>query len=91
MTQPLFAILNRAGNVYRVFLTPVLDGRNREIYVFVLTLKFILGYRDKEIAEILGIPENTVGVRIHRGRKQLIAMLKEEGEHEESVDGRNDL
>lgn len=65
--------------------------RLNDTYREVCDLKFVGGYRDKEIAEILGIPENTVGVRIHRGRKQLIAMLKEERKHEESGDGRSDL
>lgn len=65
--------------------------RLSDAYREVCDLKFVAGYRDKEIAEILGLSENTVGVRIHRGRKQLIAMLKEEREHENSVDGRDNL
>jgi len=65
--------------------------RLNDIYREVCDLKFILGYRDKEIAEILGLSENTVGVRIHRARKLLTAMLKEEMGDEEPVHGRNDL
>ncbi len=84
---PLDYVTTEEGYAKLIGCIHRLNGTYRE----VCDLKFVSGYRDKEIAEILGIPENTVGVRIHRGRKLLIAMLKEEMEDEESVHGADDL
>ena len=53
-----------------------------DTYREVCDLKFVSGYREREIAEILGISEKNVSVRIFRGRRKLIEMLKEKMERE---------
>ena len=50
-----------------------------ENYRRILELKFVLEYSNKEIAAALGMKESTVSTRIERGRKLLIARLREEG------------
>ena len=45
----------------------------------LLEMKFVLEYTNGEIAKLLGISENAVGVRIFRARAKLIALLREEG------------
>lgn len=50
----------------------------KETYRDVCELKFVCGLKEREIAKILGISEKNVSVRIVRGRKILIDMLKEE-------------
>ncbi len=84
---PVDYVMNEDGYARLVGCVHRLNDTYRE----VCDLKFVMGYRDKEIAEILGISENTVGVRIHRGRKLLIAMLKEEMDYDGSDHGRDDL
>lgn len=44
-------------------------------YRDVLVLKHVEGYGVKEIAEKLGVSENVVYVRMHRGRKKLTEVL----------------
>lgn len=50
-----------------------------ENYRSILEMKYVLEYSNIEIAKALGITENAVGVRIHRGRAKLIKILKKEG------------
>lgn len=53
-----------------------------DTYREVCDLKFVSGYKEREIAEILGLSEKNVSVRIFRGRRKLIEMLKEKMERE---------
>ena len=48
-------------------------------YRAVLEMKFVEEYTTKEISKRLGLTENAVNVRIHRGRTMLIKKLREEG------------
>lgn len=48
-------------------------------YRLVITLFYFEGYSIKEIAIMLEQPEGTVKTRLHRGRLQLEAMMKEPG------------
>ncbi len=50
-----------------------------EKYRDVLMLRYINEFKEKEIAEILGIPQKTVSTRISRGKQRLYAILKEVG------------
>lgn len=45
-------------------------------YRDVLVLKYVEGYEVKEIAKKLGVSENVVYVRIHRGRKKIAEIMK---------------
>ena len=42
-------------------------------------LYYLEGFKTREIAGMLGIPENTVKTRIFRGRKMLMDRLRKEG------------
>lgn len=42
-----------------------------EPYREVLVLRYVSGLKVKEIAQLLGVGENTVSVRIHRGLRKL--------------------
>ena len=53
-------------------------GDMSDTYREVCQLKFICGLKEKEIAEILGITQKNVSVRIARGRRQLIEKIKED-------------
>ncbi|WP_249168681.1 RNA polymerase sigma factor [Alkaliphilus sp. B6464] len=55
------------------------DGLDRleDIHREVLTLKYISGYSQEEIGEILNIPIGTVKSRIYRGLKQLRSNIEE--------------
>ncbi|MBQ7474704.1 MAG: sigma-70 family RNA polymerase sigma factor [Clostridia bacterium] len=46
-------------------------------YKDVCVLKFVNGYKDGEIAEILGVPVGTVKSRINYARKKLVQLIKE--------------
>ncbi len=48
-----------------------------DIYKEVIVLKYISGYTQEEIADILGIPIGTVKSRIYRGLKELRKLIKE--------------
>ena len=48
-----------------------------DIYSEVLTLRYLEGFRPKEIAQILGETEDVVSVRIYRGLKKMRVLLKE--------------
>lgn len=50
-----------------------------ETYRTVLELKLISGYKDAEIAKLLGISETAVSSRASRGRAKLREILEEEG------------
>jgi RNA polymerase sigma-70 factor (ECF subfamily) len=39
--------------------------------------KFVVGLGNKEIAELLGLNQNTVGTRVSRAREKLSEVLKE--------------
>lgn len=47
-----------------------LSGQEREL----LLLRFVEGYKPKEIAQMLNESPNTVSVRIHRAKKSLLAL-----------------
>ncbi len=51
-----------------------LDVRYRDVCI----LRFSEGYKEREIAEALGIPIKTVHTRISRGRKLLISAIERE-------------
>ena len=51
-------------------------------YSRTLELKFVLEWKNKEIAEYLGISQSTVASRISGGRKLIIEKLGEEGYYE---------
>lgn len=44
----------------------------------LLTLKYVLGYSGKEIAEITGLSETNVRQQLLNGRKMLSKMIEEE-------------
>ena len=48
-------------------------------YALVLSMKYSLGYEDKEIAEILKISYDKVRLQLHRARKQLKKSYKQDG------------
>ncbi|MDY3014414.1 MAG: RNA polymerase sigma factor [Evtepia sp.] len=50
-----------------------------EQYRTVLELKFVLEWKDKEIARFLHLSETAVSSRVSRGRKLLQQVLREEG------------
>ena len=45
----------------------------------VLTLKYVYGYRNSEIAKLLGITEQNAAVRIYRAKNALKTKLEEKG------------
>ncbi len=47
-------------------------------YSSLLTLKYVMGYSGKEIAEITGLSETNVRQQLFKGRKLLESMLEEE-------------
>lgn len=47
-----------------------------------LCLLMLDGFRYKEIAQILGISESQVGVKLHRIKKQLTALAQQQATHE---------
>ena len=56
---------------YAMSLLATLD----EVYRSVITLRFVEGLSPKEIAHTLGISENVVSVRIHRGIERLKSLV----------------
>ena len=60
----------------RVYI--LLNRVNRE-YREVFILKFAYEMSHKEIGRLLNITENNVTVRLHRAKKQIAAILREEG------------
>ena len=50
-----------------------------DIYKDILLLKVEYGYKDREIAKLLGIKVDTVSKRLERARKQLKKQLNEGG------------
>jgi RNA polymerase sigma-70 factor (ECF subfamily) len=61
---------------FRHCLTDALAGLG-EPYKSVVLLREVQGLSHREIGEILGIPEVTVRVHLHRGRKKLREQLRE--------------
>ena len=53
-----------------------------ELYRDACVLKYVHGYKEKEVAELLGLPERTASTRIHRGKMLLREVLRKEGYHE---------
>lgn len=58
-------------------LREALDALELELRL-PLVLHYMEGYRVREIAEILGLPEGTVKTRMARGKRELRALLKED-------------
>ena len=52
-----------------------------DTYRAVLEMKFLLDYKDSEIARRLGISETAVSTRVSRGRRLLQDLVREEGFH----------
>jgi RNA polymerase sigma-70 factor (ECF subfamily) len=50
-----------------------------EIYQSALRLHYWMGSSIEEIAELIGVPENTVKSYLHRARRLLYGMLEKEG------------
>jgi RNA polymerase sigma-70 factor (ECF subfamily) len=68
----------------RLFTTPGMDEKER-LYKAIRTLSeteraivslHLDGYDNKEIGELLGITANLAGVKLHRAKQQLTALLK---------------
>lgn len=53
-------------------------GRLDDIYRIVFEYKYLHGFSDREIAEMLDVTPKAVNVRIFRARKKLQVMLKEQ-------------
>ena len=51
-----------------------------EKYRDVLILKYVNELGEKEISRLLDIPQKTVSTRILRGKKRLLAILKEDSD-----------
>lgn len=47
-----------------------------DIYMQVLSLRYVEGFSPKEISELIGESENVVSVRIHRGVKKLTEFVE---------------
>ena len=58
----------------RRLLTKLDDG-----YLEVIVLRYIDGYKPKEMAEIMGVEANTVSVRLHRAAKEFKKILRRNG------------
>lgn len=56
-----------------------LIGGIHEEYQSVFLLKYAYGLSHKEIGGLLGISENNVTVRLHRAKKSLAELLRQEG------------
>ena len=56
-----------------------------EPYKSVIILREVQGLPHREIGEALGIPEVTVRVHLHRGRRRLREILKEDAPHDEET------
>jgi RNA polymerase sigma-70 factor (ECF subfamily) len=54
-------------------------ARLRPDYREIVLLRFIQDFSYQEIAEILDLPLGTVKTNIHRARKELVALLEEDG------------
>ena len=72
--SPLELILSKDGYERVVNSIRSMDDK----YRMVCELKFIHNMKENEIAELLGITQKTVSVRVYRSRKMLQKMLKEE-------------
>ncbi|MBR6915139.1 MAG: sigma-70 family RNA polymerase sigma factor [Clostridia bacterium] len=57
-------------------------GSLPELYRDACVLKYVHGYKEKEVASLLGLPERTASTRIHRGKMLLRETLRKEGYHE---------
>jgi RNA polymerase sigma-70 factor (ECF subfamily) len=60
-------------------------ARIGEPYKSVVILREVQGLPHREIGEALGIPEVTVRVHLHRGRKRLREILKEDAHDEQNA------
>lgn len=73
--EPLVEDLSQSTANEVIKHIPQLDKK----YADVLTLKFVYVYKDAEISQLLGISNENVRIRLHRGRKELIKRLNEVG------------
>ena len=55
-----------------------------ETYREVITLRYVDGFTPKEIATMIGISENVVSVRIHRGTRKLRELCKPDLHNEDT-------
>jgi RNA polymerase sigma-70 factor (ECF subfamily) len=53
------------------------------VYSDTMTLKFVLGYTNSEIAKFYGVKTTTVEMRLYRGKRLLANRLREERQEEE--------
>jgi len=60
------------------------------IYKDVLTLKYVHGFSNPEIASLLGISEATVRKRLERARRKLNEAIEKEGESDVNQSNRRD-
>ena len=72
-TSPVDLVISKEG--YRN-LVNCIHSLN-DTYRSVCNLKFVCGFKESEIAKMLNISPKNVSVRIVRGRKKIIEMLKE--------------
>jgi RNA polymerase sigma-70 factor, ECF subfamily len=56
-------------------------NRMKPIYADILALSVVCEMKSDEIASLLGLPPSTVRVRLHRGRHQLMELLKGDSQH----------
>ena len=75
-TNPERLLLKKEADERLAVLIRQLSVKARQ----VLEYRFIEGYSNIEIAEILGISQTAVSSRIDRGKKQLRKLLEERGE-----------
>ena len=68
-----FAQINETYNI----LLQALESLN-ETYKTVCTLKYVNGLKEREIAEVLDLPQKTVSLRIFRGKQILREALRKE-------------
>lgn len=71
---------SKPEEIYQILLK-ALENLN-ETYKTVCTLKYVNDLSEREIAEILGLPEKTVNMRIFRGKQILKKALRKEDFYE---------
>ena len=77
----LYELKNGGGSLEYEYLVNIVMNLHVK-YSRTLELKFVLEWKNKEIAEYLGISQSTVASRISGGRKLIIEKLGEEGYYE---------
>ena len=56
-------------------------NRMKPIYADILALSIVCEMESNQIASLLDLPPSTVRVRLHRGRHQLMELLKGDSQH----------